>query len=404
MTTAQSTELSADVCVVGGAGHVGLPLALVFANRGLRVVAYDINEEALETVRTGRVPHRERGPQELLVRALESKHLTLSSDPAVVGEASTIILTIGTPIDEFLNPVFKVVKECVDGFLPYLTRGQLLVIRSTVYPGTTDWLYNYLASRDCEVKVAFCPERVAQGHAIEEIQKLPQIVSGSTPEAEQNATKLFRSITSEIVSLSPIEAEFAKLLNNAYRYIQFAIANQFYMMTSSAGVDYYRVLEGMQRNYPRARDLPNAGFTAGPCLFKDTMQLAAFVNHNFSLGHEAMLVNEGLVLHVVKAISKSYDLSQLTVGLLGMAFKADSDDIRSSLAYKLKKLLDFRAKEVLTTDPFVTVDPDLLPVQEVVERSALLILCAPHSTYRDLDYQETPVFDVWNFLGKSTLI
>ena len=331
MKTVENCELSADICVVGGARHVGMPLALVFANRGLKVMAYDINEKALEIIRAGTVPHMEKGAHQLLAKALKSKRLILSSDPAVVGRAKTIILTIGTPVDEFLNPVFKVVKKCVDGLLPYLTRGQLIVIRSTIYPGTTDWLYKYLVSRDSEVRVAFCPERVVQGHAIEEIQKLPQIVSGTTPEAERDAGKLFELIASEIVYLSPIEAEFAKLLNNAYRYIRFAIANQFYMMTSSVGVDYYRVLEGVQRNYPRAQDLPKAGFTAGPCLFKDTMQLAAFVSNNFSLGHEAMLVNEGLVLHVVETISKYYDLSELTVGLLGMAFKADSDDIRSSL-------------------------------------------------------------------------
>ena len=176
------------------------------------------------------------------------------------------------------------------------------------------------------------------------------------------------------------------------------------MIVNSAGVDYSRVLDGMKKNYPRARDIPRAGFAAGPCLFKDTMQLAAFANNQFGLGHAAMLVNEGLVLYVANEIARKYELDQLVVGLLGMAFKADSDDTRASLSYKLKKVLTFRAKEVLTTDPHVTTDPDLLPLDVVLARSDLLILCIPHSAYQHLNIKGEPVVDIWGYLGKGTLI
>lgn len=392
-----------DIGIVGGAGHVGLPLALVFASRGQRVLIYDINESSLEIIRQGQVPFIEHGAEPLLEQALNNNLLSLSSQPNNLAAAAAIVIVIGTPVDEFLNPVHKSIQECVGNLLPYLDN-QLIILRSTVYPGTTDWLYKYLKKHGKNMKVAFCPERVVQGHAIEELQSLPQIVSGTTPEAEMEAAQLFGLIAAEIVHLSPMEAEFAKLFNNAYRYIQFAAANQFYMIAKSAGVNYHRVLEGMKRNYPRAQDLPRPGFAAGPCLFKDTMQIAAFASNQFSLGHAAMSINEGLVLYLIDEISKKYSLEHLTVGLLGMAFKSDSDDTRSSLSYKLKNVLEFRANQVLTTDPLVTTDPNLLSLETVIVESDLLILCVPHSEYRNLDIQGKPTVDIWDFLLKEHLV
>jgi UDP-N-acetyl-D-mannosaminuronic acid dehydrogenase len=388
---------AADICIVGGAGHVGLPLAIVFAAKCKRVVIYDKDQRKLDSIRKGSLPFMEDGAESLLREILVADALHLTNEPSDMAGVSSIIITIGTPIDEFLHPSFRVIQACIDEILPFLSADQLLVLRSTVYPGVTDWLSNYLKSKDKHVKVAFCPERIVQGCAIKELQTLPQIVSGTTPAAEAAAGELFRLITSTIVPLSPMEAEFAKLFSNAYRYVQFSIANQFFMMTSSAGVDYYRVLKGMQHNYPRLAGLANAGFAAGPCLLKDTMQLAAFYDNYFNIGHVAMLINEGLPLFIVNKLMEKYDLQQLTIGLLGMAFKANNDDIRSSLSYKLKKALAFRGKEVLTTDPYVTCDPEILPVEEVVKRSDIVILCTPHQVYKTLDLGRKIVVDVWNF-------
>lgn len=387
-----------DICIVGGAGHVGLPLAIVFASKKQKVLVYDINKLALQTIQQGKIPFMERGAEPLLKEVLADGTLQLSADPMTIAKAKTVIITVGTPVDEFLNPVQKLIKQSVDDWLPYFGDDKLLVLRSTVYPGTTNWLANYLQTCGKHLKVAFCPERVVQGRAIEEVQSLPQIVSGTTPEAEELAAQLFSLIAASIVRLSPMEAEFAKLFSNAYRYIEFAVANQFYMVAHSAGLDFHRILDGMKKDYPRMHGIARPGLTAGPCLFKDTMQLAAFSNNQFMLGHSAMLVNEGLVLYLVNEMARQYDLSQLTVGLLGMAFKADNDDIRSSLSYKFKKVLAFRAKKVLTTDPHVTIDPELLPLELVVDQSDILLLCVPHTAYRQLDVKNKPVFDVWNFL------
>lgn len=399
-----ATKAMADICVVGGAGHVGLPLAISFAACGRRVLIYDLNEPMLRNIERGVVPFMEEGAEPLLRAALKKNLLTFSSSASDIAGTPIVIITIGTPVDEFMNPDTKVMQKCIDDLLPYLADGQLVILRSTVYPGTTAWLDRYFKSKKKRIRTAFCPERVVQGHAIEELRKLPQIVSGATPEAEKDAAALFESVSPEVVRLSPMEAEFAKLFNNAYRYVQFAVSNQFYMIANTAGIDYDRVLKGMKKDYPRARDIPSAGFAAGPCLFKDTMQLAAFSNNQFSLGHAAMTINEGLVLYLVGQIQKRHKLDKAVVGLLGMAFKANSDDTRSSLSYKLKKVLMFHSKEVLSTDPHVSTDPSLIPLKEVIKKSDILVLCVPHKAYENLDTRGKVVIDIWGILGKGVLV
>jgi UDP-N-acetyl-D-mannosaminuronic acid dehydrogenase len=205
------------------------------------------------------------------------------------------------------------------------------------------------------------------------------------------------------VELEPEEAELAKLFTNAWRYIKFAAANQFYVMANDHGLDFAKIRSALMYEYPRASDMPGAGFAAGPCLLKDTMQLAAFTDNSFILGHSAMLLNEGLPLYLVSRLEKRYDLADLRIGILGMAFKGESDDIRSSLSYKLKRILEFRAREVLCTDPYVTVDSDLLPLERVLADSDLIIIGAPHRMYRDLA-PEVPVVDVWNLLADGSTV
>lgn len=226
---------AADVTVVGGAGHVGVPLVLAFAEAGLTVNVNDLNESALATLRSGTLPFIEHGAAPLLARALAGNRLLFTSSSSAIARTGPVVITIGTPVDEFLNPVQAEVQRCIDSLLPHIADEQLLILRSTVYPGTTDWLQDYLIRLGRKNKVAFCPERVVQGYGIKELREMPQIVSTTSPDAEKEAIAIFQQIAPEIVVVKPIEAEFAKLFNNAYRYIEFAASNQFYMIAKSAG-------------------------------------------------------------------------------------------------------------------------------------------------------------------------
>jgi UDP-N-acetyl-D-mannosaminuronic acid dehydrogenase len=396
-------EFERDVVVIGGCGHVGLPLAVAFADRGARVAIYDVSEPAVESVNAGRLPFDEPGAAPLFERAVASGRLRASTDAAVVGTAEYVIVVIGTPVDEHLNPNQTAIPRALSACTPYLRDGQMLVLRSTVFPGVTALVEKMIAALGVEIEVAFCPERIAEGKAMTELFELPQIVSARSADCLERASALFGLLTSSIVELTPEEAELAKLFTNVWRYIKFAVANQFYMMANDRGLDFERIRKGLTTDYPRAADMPGAGFAAGPCLFKDTMQLAAFNNNNFTLGHTAMTINEGLPLYLVHRLEQRFDLSSMTVGILGMAFKGGSDDIRSSLSYKLKRVLEFKAGTVLCADPYVKVDDSLLPQDEVIARSDLLIIATPHPGYRGL-VTGKPVADIWNVLGEGVRV
>ena len=389
---------SCDVCVVGGAGRVGLPLALVLADSGFKTLILDINETALKTIAQGAMPYREEGGQTLLKKVNGTGRLTFSSEANSITRAAVVVLTVGTPIDEFHNPNLSLLIRCLEGLIPHLRDKQTIILRSTIAPGTTNYIDGYLRSRGKKIGLAFCPERVVQGKAIEEIRALPQLVSGTSPEALAVAKTLFSKIAPEVVEMSPLEAEFAKLVCNAFRYMQFAATNQLYMAVESAGLDYCELLSKMKRGYPRMGSIPGPGFAAGPCLMKDTMQLFAFQKHNFVLGQMAMTINEGLPNFIVEQLARRFDLRTKRVGILGMAFKADSDDIRDSLSYKLGKLLRFHGADVSYSDEYAK-DPTFVDKETLVRECDVIILGVPHAAYRSLHVpREKEIVDLWSAL------
>ena len=394
------TSFARDVVVIGGCGHVGLPLAIALADQGASVVVYDLSQTAVDLVNDAVLPFDEPGAADKLKAAVTSSALRATTDPAVVAEAENVVIVIGTPVDEHLNPDPQAIPRALEVCAEFFRDGQLLVLRSTVFPGVTSLVERMIRERGLDVDVSFCPERIAEGRAMTELYTLPQIVSGREARVRERAAALFGRLTDQIVEMEPEEAELAKRFTNTGRYIKFAAVNQFYMIADSKGLDFESIRLGLSEDYPRAADMPGAGFAAGPCLFKDTMQLAAFNDNNFALGHAAMLVNEGLPLYVVSRLAEEHDLAECTVGILGASFKAGSDDIRSSLAYKLKRILSFKSRRVLMTDPYVTVDPDLMPLDQVLAESDVLIVATPHPEYRGI-VTDKPVADVWNVLGQD---
>jgi UDP-N-acetyl-D-mannosaminuronic acid dehydrogenase len=397
--TSAGTDL--DLVVLGGGGHVGLPLSLAFADAGLRVGIYDTNQATLDRIRRCEMPFLEHGADDLLRRVMPTGRLELSSDVEMVSRSKRLLVVVGTPVDEFLGPSMTIFEKTVAMVAPHLRPGTLIVLRSTVYPGTTEYVAQNLAERGCEVEVAFCPERIAEGHALEELHTLPQIIGADSDAAAAGAEELFGRLGSTLIRTSTKEAELAKLFTNTWRYMKFAVANQFFMIAHQAGVDYTRVLDAIRKDYPRAADLPGPGFAAGPCLFKDTMQLSAFTSDHFPMGQSAMQINEGMPAYIVAALERRYgSLKSKAVGILGMAFKAESDDMRASLSYKLRKLLAWAGADVYCSDPYVP-DDRLVSVAELLERSEIVILGAPHRAYRGLEIGGKDVVDIWGAMGEG---
>ena len=389
-----------ELVVIGGCGHVGLPLAILAANSGRPTTICDVDAAGVELVAQGRMPFLEDEAEPLLAQALQSGRLTVTTDPASVRRGDIVVMVIGTPVDEHLTPRTSVIFDALQRYLPSFRDGQVLVLRSTVYPGVSAKVQQFFERHGLDVAVAFCPERVAQGRAIIELRRLPQIISAFSERGLTAARALFEPFVQKIEVLEPLEAELAKLFSNAYRYIQFAAANQFYTIATSHGADYHRLHRAMCDDYPRLVDMPGPGFAAGPCLFKDTMQLAAFSKHNFSLGLAAVWVNEGLPRFLVDQLSKQCDLTRATVGILGMAFKAETDDIRDSLSYQLRKLLQLEAARILCHDPYVA-DPDFAPLDRLIAESDAIILATPHRYYDDVEIpQDKILVDVWDRLSR----
>ncbi len=392
-----------DVCIIGGCGHVGLPFGMALADQGKNVALYDINTTTIDKVNSGEVPFMENDAEPVLKKVIKNKKLVATNDMKAIKASKVVVMVIGTPVDEHLNPrvhdIFKAVKEVED----YITDDQLLVMRSTLYPGVTEKVHDYLQRQGKKTRVAFCPERIVEGHALTELYELPQIVAGCTEEATKEASALFSVLTKKVVVVKPMEAELAKLMTNTWRYINFAISNQFYMMATKRGLDFYNIYGAMTQDYPRLKAFAKAGLAAGPCLFKDTMQLSAFDSNNFFLGHSAMLVNEGLPSFIVENMKQKYDLSHMTVGLLGMAFKAENDDPRESLSFKLKKRLEIEAKEVLCHDTYMK-DPRFVSLDEIKKKADIIVLAATHKEYANQNWGNKPVVDMWNYYGKGGLI
>ncbi len=397
-----SPEGALDLVVVGGCGHVGLPLALSLADAGYSVGINDIDERKMELVKSGRVPFKESGAEALLAKVLGSGRLTMSADPAMLRRTRVAILVIGTPIDEFMNPSVRIFERVLDDLTPHIQQGSLVVLRSTVFPGTTETVERRLRAAGIDAEVVFCPERIAEGHALEELRTLPQIVGAHTDSGFARAGELFERLGVQVIRTASLEAELVKLLTNTWRYMKFAIANQFFEIVNRAGVDYNRVLDAIREDYPRAADLPGPGFAAGPCLLKDTMQLSAFTPDHFPMGQAAMQINEGLPGYIVDTLNSRRPLLGRTVGILGMAFKGESDDTRASLSYKLRKLAQFKGAKVICTDPYIE-DSTFVPLERALRESDVIVVGAPHRAYRTLELDGREVVDIWGVTGPIRL-
>ncbi len=385
--------MAESVAIIGGAGHVGLPLAISFANAGLKTVIYDLNSDAVEKIATGVFPFKEIHGLERLKDALSSGNLVTTSNPKKLSEVTSIITIIGTPVDDHLNPNPDAIRRSLQDLTNYLRDGQLLILRSTVFPGVTASIESLLAELNLMIDVVTAPERITEGYAFNELPVIPQIIGARSKEVYERAELLFGSFVSESLYATPEQAELAKLFSNSWRYIRFAAANELYGIALKAGQNFEIIRELMMKNYPRSKDFPVPGFAAGPCLPKDSLQLVAYSRQSSPLNSAAYSVNENLPNVIVNKITSEMDLKDKTVGILGMAFKSGSDDPRSSLSYKLRKLLTFESKKVICSDPYV-IDERFKSLAEILLESDVIVIAVDHPDYRGITFKKR-IYKAW---------
>jgi UDP-N-acetyl-D-mannosaminuronic acid dehydrogenase len=397
---------STTVAVVG-LGRVGLPLALSFADRGLDVIGVERLDAVLHQVADGHMPFRETGTQDLLERVLPSGRFERTKVVQEAARAEHIVLTLHTPSYSHIEIDVSQLRGVVDDLLPVLRDGHSLILRSTVAPGTTEWVAGYIEQRRGfkvgeELFVSHVPERIAENHFLEEIASLPCIVGGVGEGSGSRAAELFEVFGTEIVQTTPVQAELAKIWTNILRYTQFALPNLLMMECEQYGANVFDVIDLVNHDYPRG-GMAGPGLTAGACLRKD------FTFSEERSSAPGMLlavsrVHETVPVFLVKGLKSRLggSLRDLKVAVLGLTFKRDSDDVRDSLSHKVIRMLERELAHVARHDPHVPDESE--PLEAALEGADAVVVATNHSQFAGLLEhlpEGTLLVDPWNVTGSG---
>lgn len=406
-----SRKISKLIAAVVGTGRVGLPLAIFLADHNHTVYGIDVDRAKINFILRGQMPFMEEGAQNLLKKYL-AKSLFFSTDFSTIAKSNVIILTLGTPVDENMNPSLVQIDKALESIKPYLKKGQLLILRSTVSPGTTNYVKSAINETGLAVGenffLSFCPERISEGKSLSELSQIPQIVGGVDRASTQKAAQFFKDLGIEVVAADSVSAELAKLFTNMYRYINFAIANEFMILAGNYHRDIYGIVDLVNKNYKRG-GLALPGLTAGPCLFKDGFFLIGDVPFA-DLIATSWKINESIPLFLIKKVRERTRLEGKKTVILGLAFKAEIDDIRESLAFKVKKALERERAKVFLHDPYVPGYQNDL--DQTLAGADLIFLATNHNFYKQMDVAQVRklvskncvVCDVWNIFKTNKII
>ncbi len=401
-----------QVVAVVGAGRVGLPLALFIAEKGHTVYGLDIDETKVSLVSKGQMPFLEEGAPELLKKHV-NKNFIPSTDFSNIAKAKIVILTLGTPVDENMNPSLVQIDKALETASQYFKSNQLLVLRSTVSPGTTSYVKSFINDLGkfkvgTNFYLAFCPERIAEGKSIKEMAEIPQIVGGVDRQSTAKAAEFFSSLGIKVNKADDVSAELAKLFTNMYRYINFGISNEFMILAGNYNRDIYKIVELVNKDYKRG-GLALPGLTGGPCLFKDGFFLISDVPFA-DLIATSWKINESIPLFLINKVRQRRKLEGKKAVVLGLAFKADIDDIRESLAFKVKKALERERAKVYLHDPYI---PDYQSdLNEVLKDADFVFVATNHTFYKKLNMESLKklvskncvICDVWNIFKTNRII
>ena len=384
------------ITIIGGAGHIGLPLGILFANKGYEVNLYDKDKKNINKINKLKMPFMEKGAEKLLKK--NKSKIFATHNKECLKDSKIIIVCIGTPVTNskpdkvFFFKMFREVKK-------YLTPEKLLIIRSSIYPGTCNEVQKFLGGN--YKNISYCPERVVQGQSISELPKLPQIISGLSENSVIESKKLFKKICKKTIVTSVEEAELIKLFSNAWRYINFSISNEFYKICDNLGINFNLLRKNMIDGYERNKNIPKAGFAAGPCLYKDTAQLNAYLKNSFTLGKTAININQNFPHFIYNKMRKKFNdkLKNKKIGILGASFKSDIDDIRDSLSIELYKFLKKKRLNVKISDELANINY-VIDTKKLVKDSDIIILGTPHSFYKKIKIPKKKyLIDSWGFFA-----
>lgn len=399
----EMTSPEIETLAVVGIGRVGLPLAISFAEAGLRVIGVDRDPDHVERINAGILPFIEHGAEEPLKRVIDNGKLTATVDgPAAISQADAVVVTVGTPLGSDFRADRSQVEEALSTWGGSLKPGALVVMRSTLSPGTTENLVVPTLERATGRKlgdglfVAFCPERIAEGKAMEELKTLPEIIGGVDEASAERAAELFRRLApdKEIRKTDSLSAELAKLYGNVYRYVTFALANEYALIAEHYGRDAHHIISTLRDGYNRA-PVPLPGLAGGPCLSKDGYFLIEELTFpDFVL--TAWKLNDSMAAHMVERLARSLekqgkDLAGTRVAVLGQAFKADIDDDRLSPSLRVIEALERRRADVRVHDPYLREET----LEEVLRDAEAVVLATNHAQYGDIapDYLSGLVAD-----------
>jgi UDP-N-acetyl-D-mannosaminuronic acid dehydrogenase len=408
------------VCVVG-TGRVGLPLALFLTECGFEVVGVDRDEHIRRKINEERrMPFHEPGFEEVVARGPVTIMETIMEAPG----CDYYVVTVGTPLMPHIEADLSAVTSVIGDLCRILESGQTIILRSTLAPGTTQYIANLIELRTDfrvgeDVFLACCPERIVEGRAREEIATLPQIVGANDAASLEKATSLYRQTGVRTLPCDWKAAELVKLFNNASRYVYFAMSNYLAMQALEWDADPLHILHLANDGYPRPiAGVP--GFTAGTCLRKDFGMLSeGYRGSDFLIN--AWRINESLPTYLVKAAVKRWgNLAGRKVAVLGYAFKMDTDDVRDSLVPKLARALAHHGPPwIRVTDPHVPEDGvEPLPGlsfhrdwRDALDGADLAFMATNHTFYAKeakeikaaLNEGGIPCVDVWNVLGHGNV-
>lgn len=397
---------------VVGIGRVGLPLSLAFASKGHTVYGIDINQDLLATLREGQMPFKEDDGNGLLQKTLD-KTFFPTDDFFVIKDADYIVMVLGTSIDENMNPVFRDIEAALEKASKFFKPGQTLILRSTVSPEIVHYLNAYIAKFK-NIKLgnnfflAFCPERIAEGKGLTELFEIPQLVGADDDEAIDRAVKLFSTLGIKCYTSDTITVELAKIFSNMYRYISFAIPNEFMTIAERYDRNIFEIIDLVNKDYKRG-GLKMPGLTAGPCLFKDGFFLT-YGQPDIGLITTAWKVNESIPAFIVNRLKEKTDLIGKKVVILGMAFKAEIDDPRDSLSKSAKNAFVREGADVSIHDPHINAYKG--DVYDMLEGADVIFIATNHDWYKKMDLKKLKdsakkkawVCDVWNIFGNNSLI